>query len=303
MNAPRGASGSQKGLRSRVDDGQILKAVDSLVKWVQSQKDKLQKLQLVEDEELFYIVVSLKKIPEVARTNPYRIPLPHPPFPLDGSREVCLFVSDRGTGLKQKGAKAKVAEEGICIQKVIALSKLKKDYFAHEAKRKLCGSYDLFLSDDRILSELPKCLGKTFYKKKKHPIPVTLSRGQWKGQITAACNSTFLYIGGGTCSVVKVAMASQARDEIKENIKAAIEGIAGVVPKKWKNIQSIFLKSSESVSLPLYQALPDLPMKIEVGKKAGFEDLEKPQKRKQVVGDEQVPKKKRKAKDTKRASG
>ena len=62
------------------------------------------------------------------------------------------------------------------IAKAIPLSKLKKDYFDFEAKRKLCGSYDIFLVDNCILGKLPKLLRKTFYKKKKHPIPVNLKR-------------------------------------------------------------------------------------------------------------------------------
>ena len=33
-------------------------------------------------------------------------------------------------------------------------------YESFEAKRKLCGSYDLFLADERILVHLPKLLGE-----------------------------------------------------------------------------------------------------------------------------------------------
>lgn len=30
---------------------------------------------------------------------------------------------------------------------------------AHEAKRKLCSEYDLFVADERVLPQLPKLLG------------------------------------------------------------------------------------------------------------------------------------------------
>lgn len=105
---------------------------------------------------------------------------------------------------------------------------------AHEAKRKLCGEYDLFLADERVLPQLPKLLGefcapwgcqsplaactcwfsdmdtevchhhapplqwhsigltlhcvrlpagKTFFKKKKQPIPVNLATKDWGAQV------------------------------------------------------------------------------------------------------------------------
>jgi ribosome biogenesis protein UTP30 len=246
----------------KIDEGKIQEAVDALLKWSNSQKAQ-EKAQLLEDEQLLYVVISLKKIPERARTNPYRIPLPHPLFPIDGDQEVCLFVNDLDRGIKAKDAKAKVIEEGILIAKVIGVSKLKTDYYPHEAKRKLCGSYDLFLADDRILPMLPKLLGKSFFKKKKHPIPVTLTRQQWKGQITQACSSTYLYVGGGSCSVIKVARMSQSKEEIRENILAVINGAVEQVPKKWKGVQSIYLKTLESVALPLYRTVPGMPLRID----------------------------------------
>jgi ribosome biogenesis protein UTP30 len=71
-------------------------------------------------------------------------------------------------------------------------------------------------------------------------------------------------VSGGTCSVVKVARVSQAREEIVENVKAVVEGVAQQIPKKWTNIRALFLKTLESVALPLYQSLPEMPLKIEL---------------------------------------
>lgn len=259
--APRQPQSSGK-----VEEAQIGMAVDALLKWTGSQKQR-EKAQLLEDDQLLYLVVSLKKIPDRGRTNPFRIAIPHPLYQLDGSQEICLIVSDREQSkekMNKKMAQERIAKEGLKIAKVIPLSKLKTDYFAYEAKRKLCGSYDIFLVDDRILAELPTLLGKAFYKKKKHPIPVNLTRAQWSGQINASCSSTFMYVSGGTCSVVKVGRVSQPRVEIIENVKAVIEGVSQQVPKKWENIRALFLKSLESVALPLFQSLPNMPLKIEI---------------------------------------
>ena len=249
----------------KVDAALLSRAVEALLKWSSTQNGK-EKAQLLEDDQLLYLVVGMNKVPDKGRTNPYRVVLPHPLYQL-GSHEVCLIISDREHAkhkLTKPMAKAQIDKEGLKIAKVIPLSKLKTDFFAFEAKRKLCGSYDIFLADDRILAELPKLLGKAFYKKKKHPIPVNLTRAQWTGQITAALNSTFVYMSGGTCSVVKVARVSQPREEIAENVKAVVEGVAQQIPKKWTNIRAYFLKMLESPALPLYQSLPDMPLKIEL---------------------------------------
>ncbi|KAG0581098.1 hypothetical protein KC19_4G224700 [Ceratodon purpureus] len=261
-----GAGGGSGRKGGRVDAVLVGKAVDALLKWSGAQKQQA-KAQLLEDDQLVYVVVGMNKVPDKGRTNPCSVTLPHPLYQMDGSREICLIVSDRENGkvkLNKQTAKGRIEKEGLNIAKVIPLSKLKKDYFSFEAKRKLCGSYDIFLADDRILGELPKLLGKAFYKKKKHPIPVNLTRAQWAGQITAALNSTFVYVSGGTCSVVKVARVSQTREEIIANVNAVVEGVAQQIPRKWANIRALFLKTLESVALPLYQSLPEMPLKIEL---------------------------------------
>lgn len=43
---------------------------------------------------------------------------------------------------------------------------------------------------------------------------------------------------------------------------AALKGAVENVPKKWANIQGVFVKTADSVALPVYQTLPDLPLKI-----------------------------------------
>lgn len=263
MDAEAAASSAPQ-TSGKVDTALVEKAVDAILKWNGAQKQK-EKAQLLEDDQLFYVVVGMNKIPEKARTNAYTVELPHPLYQLE-NHEVCLFISDRATAkhkLDKKAAKERIEKEGLRIAKVIPLSKLKTDYFSYEAKRKLCGSYNVFLADDRILGDLPKLLGKAFYKKKKHPIPVNLTRAQWTGQITSALNSTHVYVSGGTCSVVKVARVSQPREEIVENVKAVLEGVAQQIPKQWANIRAYFLKTLDSTALPLYQSLPVMPLKIE----------------------------------------
>jgi ribosome biogenesis protein UTP30 len=124
----------------------------------------------------------------------------------------------------------------------------------------------MFFTDKRIVPLLPGLLGKHFYKKKKIPVPVDLKHKNWKEQIEKACSSALLFLKSGTCSVVKVAKVSMEEEEIVENVVAAINGISEIVPRKWRGVRSLHLKLLESLALPLYQAVPDVRLRIEGAK-------------------------------------
>ncbi|XP_062164354.1 uncharacterized protein LOC133871030 [Alnus glutinosa] len=248
---------------SRVSTKTIHKAVKALLKWRNS-KSETEKPQLLEHEEYFYLILTLKKIPSQSRVNPHKILLPHALHPPNLSQELCLIVDDRPhSNLNKASAKSKIESDQIAISKVLKLSKLKSDYRPFEAKRKLCDSYDMFFTDKRIVPLLPGLLGKHFFKKKKIPVPVDLRHKNWKEQIEKAYSSALLFLKTGTCSVVKVARVSMEEEEIVENVVAVINGIAEIVPRKWVGVRSLHLKLLESLALPLYQAVPDVRLRIE----------------------------------------
>lgn len=194
----------------------------------------------------------MKKIPEKrGKDKPISLPLPHPIYSVEET-EVCLFVKDhKGEGHKESKAKVK-AEKIPGIAKVLGLSKLKTAYESHEKKRQLCSSYDLFLADDRILPSLPKYLGKTFFKKKKQPIPVKLAGKDWAGQVRKACDCTYMHMTGSSMTI-RVAKASQPIAECEENVMATITNASKKIPGGFKAIQSLYMKSIDSVSLPILQ--------------------------------------------------
>ncbi|KAJ8448119.1 hypothetical protein Cgig2_031843 [Carnegiea gigantea] len=243
---------------SKLPKERIERAVTALLKW-KSSKSATQKAQLLESDEFLYLVITLHKIPSKGRTNAYKIPLPNPLYSSEHA-EFCLFLDDRH--LDSKSAKQKVLDEKIPVAKVIKFSKLKTNYKPFEAKRKLCDSYDLFFADKRIVPLLPKAIGKHFYKKKKIPIPIELGRKNWKEQIERVCGSALLFINTGTCCVVRVARGSMEKEEIVENVVAAVNGVVEFIPQKWRNVRSLHLKFADSVSLPVYQAAPEMKMKF-----------------------------------------
>lgn len=198
-------------------------------------------------------VIALKKIPQEKRNDkPIRIPLPNPIYSLEGV-EICLFVKDhKGEG--HKAAKAKLRDDPIAgVAKIIGISKLKTKYESHEAKRQLCNSYDLFMADERILPSLPKLIGKSFFKKKKQPVPVKLSVKDWAGQVQKAREATYLFLSGGSSLSVRVARSSQTEEECVDNIMAALAGAVERIPGNFGGIKALYLKTAESVALPIYQ--------------------------------------------------
>ncbi|KAL5583585.1 hypothetical protein UlMin_016027 [Ulmus minor] len=207
------------------DPKTVQRAVVALLKWKNS---KSQKAQLLEEDESLLLNLTLKKIPAKNRINAYKIPIPHP-------------LHAQSSPTKEEAMK-KIKSEGIPVSNLLNLSNLKSDYLPFEAKRKLFDSYD---------------------KKEKIPVPKDLTRKNWKEQIDKACASAMLFLRTGNCCVVKVARLSISEEEILENVMAAINGIAEIVPSKWGNVRSFHLKLSDSLALPVYQVLPDTKLKIE----------------------------------------
>jgi len=85
---------------------------------------------------------------------------------------------------------------------------------------------------------------------------LNLTDANFVKELTQARDSTYLYIKTGPCCAVRVAKASFTQQQVVENILSAIEPIVGHLPKKWQNVQGIFLKTHDSVALPIYNSLP-----------------------------------------------
>jgi ribosome biogenesis protein UTP30 len=245
---------------------QVARAVASLLKHAADQRAKAAG-QLFDDDEFVYVTVALKRSPAphgALKVKPVRIAVPHPLFTVEGA-EVCLFVKDsKGDG--HKAAKARLAKFTAKggVNKIVGLSKLRTKYESHEAKRQLCGSYDLFLADERVLPSLPKLIGKSFFKKKKVPIPIDIRAASFPDAVRRAVEeSTFMSPPAGSCVTVRAARSGMGAAAVVDNVLAVLVGVVGRIPKKWANVQAVYLKTSESVALPVYQTLPDKPVRIE----------------------------------------
>lgn len=114
--------------------------------------------------------------------------------------------------------------------------------------------HDLFLVDDRIVPEMPRVLGKQWLQAKKSPIPVTLRRADLKAELERAISSTYLRINKGTSYAIKIgSLDAHTPEQLRENLLAVIPHLAARLPMGgWDNVQSLHIKTTTSMALPLW---------------------------------------------------
>lgn len=256
-----------------LEEEQVGNAVKALFAYLKKRDASDKSNQLFDDDAFVTLVLSLKKVPEVARVKPFQIPLQHS---LYQDKSICLFTKDPHQPIKQHLEENPI--EG--IDKVMGVMKLRKNYRQYEDKRKLLQTYDLFLADERILPLLPACLGKKFFDKKRQPAPVNLTRNLTTA-LEGARDSTYFFLNAGPTCMVKIGRTGFAKQQVVENVMSSINAIVDRIPKKWKNIQAIFIRTHDSVALPVYNALPSGTVKAD--EKEEKQDKPKPTKKRSLA--------------------
>ncbi|CAK4033482.1 ribosome biogenesis [Lecanosticta acicola] len=283
----------------QLDSAQTLRASTALLKKIQkdeeaktSTAEKTNLLADVDDEEpedetpIWLILTTKKHIVDKKRLKPGKIVLPNPWLGKDkeGLR-ICLIAAD-----PQRRYKELIAQPGFPLDlagkigRVIGMEKLKSKYKSYESRRQLLGEYDVFLADDRVITYLPKVLGKVFYKGgSKRPVPVNLegkkqnfdetagekrkklSEGGTKvhkedvkpevvaREIERALGSALVHLAPSTTTAIKVGTARQSPEELQANVEAVAEAmVERYVPQKWRNLRAVHIKGPETAALPIW---------------------------------------------------
>ncbi|XP_009884882.1 PREDICTED: ribosomal L1 domain-containing protein 1 [Charadrius vociferus] len=237
----------------QLERAQGKKAVEALLAFGRS-KAKGDALLLNESENV-HLLVTVWKVPRVAQV--IRIPLPHGIRP--ETAEVCLFTKDEPNLSAEQTEnlyRKLLIQNGIkSVSQIISYKTLKKEYKLFEAKRRLLNRFDLFLSDDRIRRLLPSHLGKHFYERKKAPLSVNLKAKNLAKELQKHIQGTTLPVTNkGCCYTARIGHTGMKADEILDNVIAAAEVIAKKLPKNWKNVKILHLKTLKSVALPIFTA-------------------------------------------------
>ncbi|XP_026206378.1 ribosomal L1 domain-containing protein 1 [Anabas testudineus] len=251
-----------------LDRAQVKKAVQALQAFLKT-KSTSESLFLDETQQIS-LLFTLWKIPKEAQT--IRIPLPHGQRP--DTDEVCLFTRDEPNMTSeqtQRFYKKLLDERGVKnISEIIPYKLLRTEYKPYEAKRRLLGNFDMFLSDDRIRRLLPTHLGKHFYQRKKEPLTVNLQSKHLAMDIHRVIQGTSLKVTNkGCCCMARVGHSGMTADEVTENIEAAVQTVVAKLRMKGPVMKLIHIKSQTSVALPIYTSdLSQLSVREETDERA-----------------------------------
>lgn len=236
----------------QLDREQIKKAVEVLFDQSKSKKNK-NELLLNERENIFLMVI-LWKIPE--KELRVRVSLPH--SILSESSDVCLFTKDECDSPEQTEGfyKKLLQKHGVnTVSQIIPFKTLKTEYKAYEAKLRLLGSFDVFITDERIRRHLPTHIGRHFYQRKKVPVSVNLLAKNLSKEINRCVTGTVLNISKrGSCSTVRIGHTGMETQHIVDNILTVSEMLSEKLPEKWQSVKLLFLKTEKSVSLPIFSS-------------------------------------------------
>lgn len=263
-----------------VDSSKISKALSELKKFIEKSepKDKDGKSQLFEDDLInnIQIILSKKELFTSKKSfKPRLIRLEDLDAEKLPKRSVALFVRD-DLITKEELEKIEESELHEVIGEIIPGSELKTTYKQFEKRRELFSQYDIFLSDDALITSLPKLLGKTFYDSRKVPIPVKIqdkiSIPSLLNQIQKKVLKSIVYQTPRSNSLI---INLGSIDSLSES---AISTIINHFRDE-KELTAIYLKSNQSPSLPLYECKKvysdeDVKANKEVKAKKTHDDVE-----------------------------
>jgi ribosome biogenesis protein UTP30 len=193
---------------STVDVALANRALQALLKHHQADSEKHK--SLLGDDKSIQIQFTLEKVPENPSPRPIRISIPHSLHKVDKDEDegveepsVCLIVKEESKKWVQEMIGNFPKEMGF-VKKVLGLQSLRKKHARCEQRRQLLARFDVFMADDRILPMLAKSLGNDFFRAKKQPIPITITRKQaLPFTIIQSLQATFLFISAGTTLTVR----------------------------------------------------------------------------------------------------
>ena len=190
------------------------------------------------------LIFTAKVIPSSKKVSPITIPIKNT-FRTNAS--VCVITKD-----PQSDYKHAILDDVSLgrVSKVMGVSKLSKKHSTYMLKRQLSKSYDLFLADERVVTLLPKLLGKAFFKTKRIPVPVDMTKkARWSERINKAIDSTYYFQSTGSCTNVVIGNVSMTKEQLIENAKDVIDFVQRKILVK--GIACVDMQADNCLSIPL----------------------------------------------------
>jgi ribosome biogenesis protein UTP30 len=236
--------------------------------------------QAADNAEGVWCQIGTKKhIIDEKRLKPTKVPLPHT-LNLVEATSICIITPDPQRTFKDVVSHPHFLSALGKQIRILGVTKLKQRYKTFEARRQLRAQYDVFLADDRIITMLPRLLGKIFYEHGKRPMPIRLAAPKvqdangkyvkpaktegksvltpagFAQEIEQALTSSRIHLTPSTTTAVQVGWSVFTPEAVAANITALIEGMVkdDIIPHGWRNIRSIHIKGPTTVALPVWMA-------------------------------------------------
>ncbi|KAG9037002.1 hypothetical protein FRB95_007297 [Tulasnella sp. JGI-2019a] len=222
-------------------------AIETILRYSRKKRTDAEDTELLGyAEERIALQITTKRLKADKTVRPHVIPLAHPL--VDPRKEqICLITKD-----PQREYKDLLEAKNVkFISRVVGVTKLKGKFRGYEERRQLLKEHGLFLVDERVAEMMPKLLGSMWFKAKKQPTPVNLTRADLKGHLERAISNTFMNQNAGGTISVKVATTAQTHSQVYENICKGLPEIIKHISEEWDNVQSIYL-TIPGVSLPIW---------------------------------------------------
>ncbi|GME69709.1 unnamed protein product [[Candida] boidinii] len=244
-----------------IKESNIKNAISELIDFGKREKEASgnSKSQLFDDEEienkdLYLQITNLKFFNQKQQFKHKFINVKNSIYDSEKDFKICLFTKDDSISEEILN---ELEEKSIPhLSKIISAKELKGEYRPYEARRKLESEYDLFLSDDSLITSLPKLLGKIFYNSPtKIPISIKTQSSDKKfsiktttNQINKILNQIAFIPPMGVNVSIKVGNLENKLSNLLENI----ESVYTYFEAQNLPIRSISLKLRQSPSLPIY---------------------------------------------------
>ena len=234
----------------------------------------------LQTQPIWLVFTTKKHIVDEKRLKPGKIPIIHS-LHKPASSTVCLITADPQRSFKDTiGNPTFPSRLRSQITRVIGISKLLARYKSFESRRQLHSEHDVFLADTRIITRLPKALGKVFYSGTKRPVPVNLQPFKQKSQdgkqpmqsksvsdsqvaapaqfakeIEIALSCAQVNLSPSVTTSIRVGSSNFLPQQLADNIEAVVDGmVKKFVPKGWRNVKSLHIKGPLTMALPVWLA-------------------------------------------------
>jgi len=105
-------------------------------------------------------------------------------------------------------------------------------------------------------------------------VSISITQRSIEREIKKVLSSTFLFSNDGNTRTIRVGKMNQSDECIVENIVDGLQNAICKYLKGWKNVQSIQLRTIESIALPIFNSLPEVISRISIAPKEPHQEKE-----------------------------